>query len=70
MATIEQQSSPATALPMLVKKLNSSPFSLVRSIPKHSVLVISGDTSREKKKKKRKQQIRLTGMDIIKQISL
>ena len=48
MATPEQQSSPAVALPMLVKKLNSSPSTmsypnLVRSIPKHNVLVIGGD---------------------------
>ena len=48
METPEQQSSPATALQMLVKKLNQSPFydelsSLVRSIPKHNMLIISGD---------------------------
>ena len=46
MATPEQQSSPATALPILVKKLIAfydELSSLVRSIPKHNVLVIGGD---------------------------
>ena len=43
-----QQSSPAVALPMLVKKLTSSPSimsypPLVHSIPKHNVHVIGGD---------------------------
>ena len=39
MATPAQQSSPATALPILVKKRTTSPH----SIPKHNVLVIGGD---------------------------
>ena len=38
MATPEQQQSPATALPMLVKKLNSSP-----SMMSHPLFIISGD---------------------------
>ena len=47
-ATPEQQSSPATALPMVVKKTELVTFydelsSLVRSNPKHNVLVIGGD---------------------------
>ena len=41
MATPKQQSSPATALPMLVKKVNYSPST--SSIPKHNLLVIGGD---------------------------
>ena len=45
MATPAQQSSPATALPMLVKKLTfyDELSSLVHSIPKHNILVIGGD---------------------------
>ena len=48
MAIPEQQSSPATALQMLVKKIELVAFydelsSLVRSILKHNVLVIGGD---------------------------
>ena len=48
MATPEQQSSTATALPMLVKKTEliayfDEVYSLVRSIPKHNDLVIGWD---------------------------
>ena len=48
MATPAQQSYPATALSMLVKKTNPIAYyielsSLVRSVPKHNVLVIGGD---------------------------
>ena len=47
MATPDQQSSPATALPMSAKKRTSSPSKrailLVRSFSKHNVLIIGGD---------------------------
>ena len=48
MATPEQQLSPATALPMLSEETELIAFydelsSLVRSIPKHNVLVMGGD---------------------------
>ena len=46
MAIPEQQSSPATALPMLVKKLNLPPSTMsypLLCIPKHNVLVIGRD---------------------------
>ena len=46
MATPAQQSSPATALPMLVTKRTPSPSITSHppfSIPKHNVLIIGGD---------------------------
>ena len=77
-ATPEQQSSPATARPMLVKKLKLVTFydelsSLVRSIPKHNMLVIGGDMNAQIGKKTEKTNTasttRLIGMVNIKQIS-